>query len=126
MTRCVLLLRGSGCVDAIIAHVEKQRRAGRAPPICCRHCWHCRRHRRRCLLPPSLPLLPPSCPWQLTEGLGVEVRQDAGDGKGKGIFTTQVRRQVLFLQAEGLWPWRGAHPPAMPVYSAIQRLLYNA
>lgn len=56
------------------------------------------------LPPPSLPPLPflshktptalqASPNLQLTRGLGVEVRLDAGGGKGKGVFATQVREK---------------------------------
>lgn len=40
---------------------------------------------------------------QLTEALGLEVRQDAGDGKGRGVFATQVRRVCCTL-CRGLFP----------------------
>ena len=44
---------------------------------------------------------PPPHTVQLTAGLGLEVRLDAGDGKGKGIFACQAfqKGQVLFTEA---------------------------
>ena len=52
------------------------------------HLCHCRH--RRCLPPHQSPPLPPFRLLQLTAGRGLEVRHDAGGGKGKGVFATQV------------------------------------
>ena len=54
---------------------------------------HCRRRRLVVALNAS-----PSCHLatlvQLTEGLGLEVRPDAGGGKGRGVFATKVSRSA--------------------------------
>lgn len=65
--------------------------AGRAA-----QCLACRRP-AAALLPPPLLASPTSVlltcllwPLQLTAGMGLEVRLDAGGGKGKGVFATKV------------------------------------
>lgn len=47
---------------------------------------------RECRRRPCRRHLNPVRPVQLTTGLGLEVRLDAGGCKGKGVFATKVRR----------------------------------
>lgn len=70
-------------------------RLGHAEASSSPSCRHGRHRCRLCQLAVCILHLPATlAAMQVTAGTGLEVRQDSGGGKGRGVFATQVRRSA--------------------------------